>query len=311
MGWNDHIDDSELSNLPAEAFAGPSSPFGVDDDWLRAADPDDQRTAMREWFLVRFCDPAEETPYNGWEGGYLYIHGGPFDPADELPERFSDVVDAELIDEVVEELHDLHGDAWAPIRRDDIYDEEFGVEIDGSVEPLRRLVQRLSQSEQVLTLVGADNAKELARKLVYSSIITALESFLWETMVYWVDHDDEVVQNIVTKLPVFREQTISLGNIYDKQKSLKNDIKAYLQNIVWHRWDVVAPLLKYGLDIKLPSFKSFEEALNKRHDIVHRSGHTKKGIPVEVTDEDVRILSAAVSAFAHDVERLTMTRGDF
>lgn len=50
------------------------------------------------------------------------------------------VVDADLIDEVVEELHDLHGDAWAPIRRDDFYDEEFGVEVDLSVEPLRRLV---------------------------------------------------------------------------------------------------------------------------------------------------------------------------
>ena len=86
MGWNDHMDDSELSNLPAEAFASQESPFEVDDDWLRTADPDDQRTAMQEWFLARYCDPAEETPYNGREGGYLYIHGGPFDPADELPE---------------------------------------------------------------------------------------------------------------------------------------------------------------------------------------------------------------------------------
>ena len=53
VGWNDHMDDSELSNLPAEAFVGEILPFEVDDDWLRTADPDGQRTAMREWFLAR------------------------------------------------------------------------------------------------------------------------------------------------------------------------------------------------------------------------------------------------------------------
>ena len=61
MGWNDHIDDSELGNLPPEAF----SPFDVDgpfdpqDHWLETADEEEQRIAMREWFLARFCDPAD------------------------------------------------------------------------------------------------------------------------------------------------------------------------------------------------------------------------------------------------------------
>ena len=49
----------------------------------------------------------------------------------------------------------------------------------------------------------------------------------------------------------------------------------------------------------------------KHHDIVHRSGHTNEGVPVEVTIEEIRALSKAVSAFAHDVERLTTARGDF
>lgn len=38
-----------------------------------------------EWFLLNYEDPAIGVPY---EGGYLYILGGPYDPQDELASRF-------------------------------------------------------------------------------------------------------------------------------------------------------------------------------------------------------------------------------
>lgn len=56
-----------------------------------------------------------ETPYNGREGGYLFIHGGPYDPSEELQQRFSGVVPDVFIDGVVQELYEEVGDMWAPI----------------------------------------------------------------------------------------------------------------------------------------------------------------------------------------------------
>ena len=32
---------------------------------------------IAEWFFSLYQDPANETPYNGREGGYLYIHRAP------------------------------------------------------------------------------------------------------------------------------------------------------------------------------------------------------------------------------------------
>lgn len=61
--------------------------------------------------------------------------------------------------------------------------------------------ERLSNSKAVLALTGDPVAMKLAEQLVYSSLITALEAFLWETAHYWVEHDDDIVKNIVTKLP--------------------------------------------------------------------------------------------------------------
>lgn len=74
MGWNDSLDDDDVSDLPPEARGNVFDadwPFDPDDRWLVQAEPEQQRVAMRAWFLARFCDPAHGTPYNGREGGYL------------------------------------------------------------------------------------------------------------------------------------------------------------------------------------------------------------------------------------------------
>ena len=78
-------DDDERQNLPPEAYDHLGDPFEIDDGWLRTASDDEKLTAMRSWFLTRYCDPAQETPYNGREGGYMFVHGGPYGPAEVLP----------------------------------------------------------------------------------------------------------------------------------------------------------------------------------------------------------------------------------
>lgn len=315
MGWNDHLDDSELGNLPPEAFSewDVDGPFDPQDHWLKTADDEDQKTAMREWFLARFCDPAVETPYNGREGGYLFIHGGPYDPADELPERFSRIVDDDLIQEVIDELHSDVGDQWAPIQRfppDDYdFDERFDLQLLNRNEPLNRLRERLQHVQQVLTLEGDANAKTLAEKLVFGGAVAALEAFLWETVDYWVEHDETVLHNIVTKIPALKDEPLKLGDIFKRHEGIKEHVKGYLQNLVWHRWERVAPLLKQGLEIDPPSFRLFEEILIKRHDIVHRSGHDKSGNPISVTRDEIAKLCERIERFAVEIHNKLAFRG--
>lgn len=307
MGWNDHLDDSELENLPPEAFGNKfdvDGPFDPDDVWLEVADEHLKTVAMREWFLARFCDPADETPYNGREGGYLFLHGGPFDPSDELTERFSGIVDDELVQEVIDEMHQRVGNEWAPVRADDddYFDDRFDLELPDRGDPLRKLKQRLDQTQLILKLDGDPMAKYLAMKLVFGAAISALESFLWETAHYWIENDEKVLRDVITKLPVFRDDKIKLGDIFERYDGLKIHVKTYLQNLVWHRWEKVTPLFRDGLGVALPSTKVFENALVKRHDIVHRSGHDKEGVAIHVTTTEIDDLCTRIVEFAVEVD---------
>ncbi len=314
MGWNDHLDDAEIENLPPEAYGSHvhrGGPFDPDDGWLTAAEPEQQLIAMRAWFCARFWDPANETPYNGREGGYLFVNGGPFDPADELPDRFEGVVESNLIEQVVEEMHADVGDRWAPIHYDEPedYDDRFGLEVVGRAEPLRKLRERLRQSRSLLALRGDAQAEQLAEKLVFGAAIGALESFLWETAHYWIENDESALHDFVTKLPVFSQEQIKLGDLFKRQAGLKAHVMGYLQNMVWHRWDKVVPIYRDGLRISLPSMKPFEPALIKRHDIVHRSGHDKDGQPIDVTAGEIEELCVRIETFADEVDALLAPRG--
>ncbi len=60
----------------------------------------------------------------------------------------------------------------------------------------------------------------------------------------------------------------------------------------------VGPIFKYGLSVQLPSTKGFHGPLLKRHDVVHRSGLSKSGEPVDVTAEEIGDLRSKIEAFA-------------
>ncbi len=186
LGWNDHLDDSEVSNLPPEAWQPHSQVFDPDDFWLENAHKDDQSIAVREWFRARYCDPAEGTPYNGREGGYQFIHGGPYNPHTELSKRFHGCVADDLIAHIANELIDELGDKWAPIVPfiDGWYDEQYQFEVETHEEPLRSLYSRLKDIDAMMSLRGRDDAVSRVQSLSRTSSGTfitkrPLEMALW------------------------------------------------------------------------------------------------------------------------------------
>jgi hypothetical protein len=127
---------------------------------LTGLDDDGIVDAMVEWFYANFEDPAHETPYDGREGGFQYIWGGPYEASDELRDAF-DTVPNELIERAIEEVEADGITDWAPSTNrvqpeyeDDDGSEEVEPEPIGDTGPLSpayvRMQDRLAVIEELL-----------------------------------------------------------------------------------------------------------------------------------------------------------------
>jgi hypothetical protein len=67
-------------------------PISYDADKLGAISEKEQYRVMEAWFRSRFEDPAQRTPYDSGEGGYIWIWGGPYDAREELNQEFQHLV---------------------------------------------------------------------------------------------------------------------------------------------------------------------------------------------------------------------------
>lgn len=295
-------DLADRSDLPMEAYAGSYECVDIDDSWLSQADERQQSAAMKVWFEERYFDPARESRESD---GDAYEGGGPFSPAPQIRQRFSAWVAKEVIEGLIDELLFVGGERWAPrrIRPPEIYNEYFSIYVAARTAPLQKTMERIGEIRELLNLPGHASSVELVRNLAFGAAITALESFLWETMVFWVENEEGVVRNIITTHPAFKDQPIKLGTIFEKSTQLKKDILGFMQGVVWHNWEKVGTLYKYGLGIKKLNLDHFSSAVFKRHDIVHRSGFTKDGEKVSVSLDEIIILCQQISRFAVDVAK--------
>ena len=313
MGLVKRLLEEQLPALPIEAydqFFDVNGPFNPDANWLESASMEDQRLAVKTWFVSRYCNPAIETPYNH-EDGYLYINGGPYDPADEIQDKFEGIVSDEVINDVVADLYFEVGDEWAPINYEpEDYDDRFGLELLDAGDPFKRLQDRINQAVQILSLEGSLEAKKIAEQLVFGHAITILESFLWETAEYWVENDQDILKNFVTKVPEFRDKKITLGEIYDQYDGLKDHVKGVLQKTTWHNWNKVVPMYRDGLGVEIGDPGVFEDSIIKRHDIVHRSGNDNKGNPVVISLADIKQLHEEIFKFSSRIDKQLIDRAE-
>ncbi|SFQ72478.1 hypothetical protein [Donghicola eburneus] len=135
------FDDEDPANLRDRFKSNP--------EWTKALTRATVVKYLVNWFHYFHEDPANETPYNGREGGYLYIKGGPYSAEEELRENFEDVVPEDAILEAVEEIQSDGLFDWAPSHRhpdsidfyEDAVAEDFAQE-DYSFEELREIARQ-------------------------------------------------------------------------------------------------------------------------------------------------------------------------
>jgi hypothetical protein len=101
--WEELNADPDL--VESWEMGPPSDPPDV-----RNLNVEDSADKMVEWFEENFEDPAHDTP---WDGGYVYIWGGPYHAHEVLEETFAAEVDEQAIKAAIKTV-ELRGFEWAP-----------------------------------------------------------------------------------------------------------------------------------------------------------------------------------------------------
>ncbi|MER9588562.1 hypothetical protein NKI94_07110 [Mesorhizobium australicum] len=72
---------------------------------------------IRDWFFYNFEDPVHNAPYDGAEGGYQFIWGGPYETRQEVEGRFGGFIDPEVLEGAIEEIEEHEGPEWTVSER--------------------------------------------------------------------------------------------------------------------------------------------------------------------------------------------------
>jgi len=132
-----------------------------------------------------------------------------------------------------------------------------------------------------------DKENELVNQLLFANIITILEVYLQNSLLDLLSNDKKLLEKL-TKSSKFKTNKITLT------KALLNDMNIYLKellkNIVFHNMPDVCLLYKEVLNIEIEYKKdeSIINAIEKRHDIIHRNGYSKKAEKINISIEYIK-----------------------
>ncbi|MGZ8946930.1 MAG: hypothetical protein ACXW1W_16105 [Methylococcaceae bacterium] len=273
-----------------------------DDEELINEDRDSQLKMMREWFFNHFEDPAERTPYESREGGYIWIWGGPYDAREELESKFSDVVSDDVIEELADELSSDCWE-WAPTPSREDYDDFLVEDIALITEYHSNFSNAILDIECLLKTKIEDSVANCFYRLLFVNAITALETYLSDAFINTVVPNPVLMRRFIESTPEFQGEKIALSDVFKAIEGIEQKAKSYLADVVWHNLHRVKPMYKDMLDIDFPKdIGAIFRAIIKRHDIVHRNGKTKSGNEILIQLQDVIDIIAAVQSFTQHID---------
>lgn len=272
---------------------------------IKKLEIDQQLDLMRHWFEDGFMSP-DELPYDSSEGGYQWIWGPEADAREELENEFADVVNGEIIEQLSEELSDINP-SWSP-RPDesDLAQDYMTTWLPEHIhDPYTALMMTLVQIEDTAKRRRAKNDQPIIYRLLYVNVITALETYLGDAFAKLIFNRRDLLERFVHNSTHFREQKISLSDIFKRLPTIEADVKSLLAKTVWHRLKIVEALYSqaFGINLPKPSL-TMTKGVADRHDIVHRNGKTPDGVMGSWDVAHIIALKDDVEQFAAKVEAL-------
>lgn len=151
---------------------------------------------------------------------------------------------------------------------------------------------------------GSSHTRHLFRRMLFSSAITNLETYLSDAFHQSVIRDEKLRIKLLKTSPDLRDRRFDIDDILDWNGRIEEKIGQYLFDIVWHNLAKIRPMFATVLSVQFPQDSSeVHRAVAVRHDIVHRNGRRKDGSVLVIRDSDLMTCFDAVTNFVEHIEK--------
>jgi hypothetical protein len=184
------------------------------------------------------------------------------------------------------------------------YADYKALAISKNQEPYKSFLEAVYEVDALVSLHLPDNklAASMAR-ILFATVITAMETYLSDTFINRVLGDNQLLRRCVETNPELRDRKLELGDIFKRQENLREEVRGYLIDILFHNVAKVRLMYQSVLNVQFPDdLGDIFRAVEKRHDIVHRGGKSKSGSPTTASSTDVRSLVRSIKEFVRIIE---------
>ncbi len=136
-------------------------------------------------------------------------------------------------------------------------------------------------------------------KLMYAHIITLMEEYLSDAFIETVKQDKSLIRKLL-QCSKYKNQSVGLAEAYEK--NIDHIIIEKLKRHIYHNLSDIKILYRDTLAIDFKQDAKIIQAIEKRHDIIHRNGKTLNGDPIIIDSAGINELSTTMNQFLSKID---------
>lgn len=225
---------------------------------------------------------------------------------------FSDTCNAEALSKI--EGLDKNGTiSLSPWVFERSYDEEYELgAISENIDHEASFLLELEASNSLQNLKIEDyETRNILLRQIFITIIGAIETFLSDQFISKTLSSDLHLEAFVANHPEFKKQKISVSDIFNVSRSIRERAKTLMVSTIYHKLSMVREMYTKTFSVDFPDISEIQKYVLIRHDLVHRNGKTIEGKLVKVNDDLLNELRREASRFVTELARQFHQKHDF
>ncbi len=138
--------------------------------------------------------------------------------------------------------------------------------------------------------------------MLYSSVITSLETYLADALKYTLSKNEEFLINFVKTFKDFKNIKCDFNDIFNLCGTINARVEESLMSLLYHDLAKMKGIYKSTFKISFLDIGDLSKSVLIRHDLVHRNGKCKDGSTHQISKIDILNLCDKTVTFIENIE---------